>query len=178
MDVRTGVSFALSFLCVGVAAVALYRPEPVRELQPPVNGGALGPGAGPGTVVDAVAEPQPRSAQNPPRGSGVDQAVWGEPVRSPAANAKSAVPRTMLASDRNGAAVSGSARPAGAVAERSVRAAPRSAFTTVEPGESLSAVALRVYGSLDVARDLWRANRDQIARPDDPLAPGTILRTP
>ena len=39
-------------------------------------------------------------------------------------------------------------------------------------------VALRVYGTADDVDALWRANRDALPRPDSPLSPGTLLRTP
>jgi hypothetical protein len=55
---------------------------------------------------------------------------------------------------------------------------PSSAFTTVGRGETLADVAVRVYGSTDAATILWMANRDQLARADDPVAVGTLLRTP
>ena len=55
---------------------------------------------------------------------------------------------------------------------------PRRAFASVEPGEGLADVARRVYGSADAADRLWQANRDTLPRPETPLAPGTLLRTP
>lgn len=51
-------------------------------------------------------------------------------------------------------------------------------FTRVAPGETLAAVASRVYGAADQKERLWRANRDQLASPDASLVAGTILRTP
>lgn len=54
----------------------------------------------------------------------------------------------------------------------------RSAFTTVEDGETLEDVARRVYGSVDQAELLWRVNRDLLPRRSSPLAAGSVLRTP
>jgi hypothetical protein len=48
----------------------------------------------------------------------------------------------------------------------------------VEPGETLTDVATRVYGSADATEAVWKANRDQIARIDSPLVRGMLLRTP
>lgn len=55
---------------------------------------------------------------------------------------------------------------------------PQHAFTTVASGEQLQDVARRVYGTADAADRLWRANRDTLNRPDSPVEPGTLLRTP
>lgn len=55
---------------------------------------------------------------------------------------------------------------------------PREPFAVVAEGEDLAAVARRVYGPAADPAALWRANRDRLAAIDDPLAPGTLLRTP
>ena len=52
------------------------------------------------------------------------------------------------------------------------------AFTTVGAGESLSDVAIRVYGSPESAEMLWRANRDVIEQRNSSLRAGMLLRTP
>lgn len=54
----------------------------------------------------------------------------------------------------------------------------RSSFTRVEDGESLAAVARRVYGPTADADRLWRANRDLLATREAPLVAGSLLRTP
>jgi nucleoid-associated protein YgaU len=56
--------------------------------------------------------------------------------------------------------------------------APRSSFTTVQKGETLQDVAVRVYGSSDQLELLWSSNRDLLPRKDSPLRPGSVLRTP
>jgi hypothetical protein len=51
-------------------------------------------------------------------------------------------------------------------------------FTTVREGETLEAVARRVYGSDDALHALWLANRDRLESAEAPVATGSILRTP
>jgi len=58
------------------------------------------------------------------------------------------------------------------------RSDPAQEFTVVGRGESLGDVASRVYGDRKMAVELWRANRDILARPDSPLIPRTLLRAP
>jgi len=65
--------------------------------------------------------------------------------------------------------------PAGSAPASTV---PRSAFTTVQDGETLDDVTIRVYGSSDQIDLLWRANRDLLPRRNSPLGAGAILRTP
>jgi len=55
---------------------------------------------------------------------------------------------------------------------------PRSAFTIVEPDESLGDVAVRIYGSIDAVDALWRANCDFLPNKDSAPSPGSFLRTP
>lgn len=54
----------------------------------------------------------------------------------------------------------------------------RGAFTKTRGGESLADVAERVYGTRTAVDSLWRANRDVLNAPDDPIEEGLILRTP
>ncbi len=56
--------------------------------------------------------------------------------------------------------------------------AHRSAFTTVQDGETLEDVTIRIYGSSDQLDQLWRANRDLLPRRNSPLSAGAVLRTP
>jgi hypothetical protein len=56
--------------------------------------------------------------------------------------------------------------------------AHRSAFTTVQDGETLEDVTIRIYGSSDQVDLLWRANRDLLPRRNSPLSAGAVLRTP
>lgn len=48
---------------------------------------------------------------------------------------------------------------------------------TVQPGDSLSAIAARVYGDAEAWGRLFEANRDQIANPNL-IHPGQVLRVP
>ena len=56
-------------------------------------------------------------------------------------------------------------------------AAPAQRTYTVAPGDSLSAIAERVYGSASAWPQIFEANRDQIANPDL-IYPGQTLRLP
>lgn len=70
-------------------------------------------------------------------------------------------------------------KPRPAVADTGKKPRPaRSAFTQATEGESLTDVAVRVYGTSDAAKTLWMANRDLIERPETVLVAGTLLRTP
>ena len=55
---------------------------------------------------------------------------------------------------------------------------PQSAFTVVEPSETIEDVSSRVYGTTLQADSLWRANRDSLPQRDSPLSAGMLLRTP
>jgi nucleoid-associated protein YgaU len=55
---------------------------------------------------------------------------------------------------------------------------PRSAFTVVDRDETISDVALRVYGTTVEVESLWQANRDSLPRKDSPVSSGMLLRTP
>ncbi len=74
-------------------------------------------------------------------------------------------------------------RPKEKPASHAVGSAPastghRSAFTTVQDGETLEDVTIRIYGSSDQLDLLWRANRDLLPRRNSPLSAGAVLRTP
>jgi hypothetical protein len=75
-----------------------------------------------------------------------------------------------------------SSRPDSAVASKSQEMpsarSPRSAFTVVEPSETIEDVSSRVYGTTGEADLLWRANRDTLPQRDSPLSTGMLLRTP
>jgi hypothetical protein len=67
------------------------------------------------------------------------------------------------------------ARTAGRIA---VVRRPRSAFTVVEADETISDVALRIYGTTDGVESLWQANRESMQSRDSPISSGMLLRTP
>jgi nucleoid-associated protein YgaU len=159
MNERVAPSFALSFLVVALAAVALYRPDP----PPPT----ILPQRHP-VAKSAAARPAPArelaSAEDPPAPS---------PPPAVAEPGRLAAVATPVAE-----AVPPAPAPVRPVSRRQPIGRPRSAFTRVARGESLADVARRVYGSAEATRPLWLANRDQVARLDQPLREGTLLRTP
>lgn len=120
-----------------------------REPDRPRPGLALGPPAGPASTAE-VPEPDP-----PPPDMPVEAVA-----RGPATGPDPGRPRIRPVS-------------APAVARR-----PASDFTLVTEGERLADVSARVYGPGHDPRELWRANRDQLATPDEPLHVGMLLRTP
>ncbi len=87
-------------------------------------------------------------------------------------------PAIRVASSREGpAGRSPSPSPPAVARAPGVRLA-HARFTIVGSGETITDVARRVYGSADGADMLWRANRDVVGAPGEPLSPGTVLRTP
>jgi nucleoid-associated protein YgaU len=184
MDARVGVSFALSFLLVGLAAVVFYQPErPSTSTSDATSAARIEPKS-----VEAKSVPPPaRQAWH--EQSSEEQAASTRteyPLPTPTvARAKMIRPQSMPAREetrplRTLARAEEPNRPAVTqpISTRGELRSPRSAFTTAEPGETLAGVALRIYGTDEALRKLWLANRDQFARPEDPLEAGTILRTP
>lgn len=152
MDRDTGAGILLSFLLVGIVAVAFYRPD-----RPP------------SMVVGRP--PASSSTKEPPRptpGVPLAEATTtrgpsdGGAARPKAADGPGIVRRTSAAGPRRGGALR----------------RPGSSFTKAEGGETLADVARRVYGTEEAAGPLWRANRDQLDGPEAALRPGMILRTP
>jgi nucleoid-associated protein YgaU len=173
MNRDMGASIALSFVVVAIAAVALYQPDP-----PPAKASQ--------TIEVTATPPEPPVGAPPPptptsvrrdRSSGPSP---GEIAQAGAADGglSPARPIPERTPDRPGDDLPAPQPPPRTVSRRQPIATPRSPFTTANPGESLSDVAERVYGSPEAARTLWLANRDQLASPDAPLRPGTLLRTP
>ncbi len=165
MNERPGLTFLLSFLLVGFAAVILYRPDPPRAPRPSEvprdEAEVYVAGESPADVVATSA---------PVATSGVP---WPEerdpsPSRIP--------PVTTTAREPSARSEAPLARASASRSEP--RGVPNSPFATVLEGESLEDVAVRVYGSADASRELWLANRDQVERLDEPLKAGTTLRTP
>lgn len=175
MSRHVGASFALSVLVVGFFAIVLYQPEPEPlssqapgSLAPePVrcSPAAPAPRAHPASGVplpEIPTTPAPSAPEIPVEPSpGVSEATPDPPERE----AKVAIP-------------SGTPPRVGAVSRTRAVPAPRSAFTVVGDGESLDDVALRVYGTREESRRLWRANRDLIDRKGASLRAGMLLRTP
>jgi hypothetical protein len=199
MNRNVGASFTLSILTVLTFAVVLYQPDP-----PPTP--PAGPRAAPAPLTSAAtvdvieardpdalrptrAAPAPATARREEVGTVARSAPATDRTRpaAPAAQPTSSeAARPRLASRRVITETVSKPRAAEAVAAPGhvvATAVPgpgeaRGAFTKVRPGESLAAVALRVYGSDDAAEQLWSANRDLLDREDAPLREGTLLRTP
>lgn len=152
METRAGVSVVLSLCIVAVAAVALYHPEPARTSKVAiVPASEAGPGPTEPRIVADASEPLPEPTAGVPL-----------PAAEPTAPRPVAVPAPKPAPTRQVAR----------------RRRPDSAFTTIGVGETLADVASRVYGTADAADSLFRANRDLLNAPDDPLQVGGMLRTP
>jgi nucleoid-associated protein YgaU len=148
---------ALSLLLAAAATLVLYQPDaaPAPTPAPAPSAGPAAAPATPPTSPAAVAGVVPDLTPGTP---------WTEPEPRPARPVLIPTTRTL---------------PAPAVAASRARPTPpRKAFATVEPGETLADVARRVYGTPDAADRLWQANRDALPRPDSPVEPGALLRTP
>jgi nucleoid-associated protein YgaU len=192
MNRHAGASFTLSVLVVAFFAVALYQPE-----HPP------SPATASVAVHEAAADLPPQTSRSVPTvtpGVPLEQ-VTAEPRRpletAAAVPAQfSPLPSTRRvrtgANLRSGRPIMSSsliaeASPSIARAEdpqsprqplRPLRTvAGQAGFTAVAAGESLSDIAVRVYGTPDAAQTLWLANRD-ILSDDAPLRQGMLLRTP
>ncbi len=177
MNEHAGASCALSALIVGIFAILLHdkdRPPPAPTPRPPSapTTETAGPprkarGAEVRRETALIAPPPSRkrpelgpASRTPPRAS------------TPKLFPPSIVRRSSARREAPKAEVkSGVEKKAGTSGIRGL-------FTVVESGESLADVAVRVYGSASGVESLWKANRDQLARPDTPLARGTLLRTP
>ncbi len=184
---RPGATFTLSFLLVVVAALILYRPDPPPEAEAgpaaesePLEAVAEAEADEPGPASLVESPPVPTSGRSWPRGRdplppapgtlarGFEDRSRAESITSVAERGEPA--RRPVSPDRS------QGRTA-FVSERRPRR-PGSPFTLAEPGETLADVAARVYGPSGDVRALWLANRDLVARPEAPLRPGMVLRTP
>jgi hypothetical protein len=194
MNRHVGASFTLSVLVVVFFAVILYEPEHARPTarsphHAPSTSPSPSPSPTPGVPIsEAITAPPPESlgpssvaslpesldrpADSPRRFPPRSIEAEAEPSRLPVARA---APRLPAASE-----IELGSRPRihKAARRRSLSPVPRSAFTRVAAGESLSDVAVRVYGTPDAANTLWLVNRDLIDRRDAPLSVGMLLRTP
>jgi hypothetical protein len=179
MDTGVGASFVLSFLVVGVAAIALRPNRESKTPSPSASTIPTAPASSPAVRPSLADHPlSPQTTPRPTSRTGLSRKEAGTdghspPVRTTAHTVvQEAVPaRTGPAARRNVDNGAGTGRrPAGR--------RPRDPFTDVESGESLDDVALRIYGSTEAAKALWIANRDQVESPNAPLRAGMLLRTP
>jgi hypothetical protein len=154
-------SMILSVLIVCCFSVLLYHREP-RQPRPSPGVGAARP--------EAISKTRPQT--EPAERVASTRAGVAEPAAP-----KPAAPRATAPTRERPAADGDAAQPAAPGLEPSHGDA-RSAFTTVKDGETLGDVSIRVYGSLDQAELLWRANRDLLPQRDSALRSGAVLRTP
>ena len=201
MDRNVGASFTLSVLTVLTFAVVLYQPEPPRASPAPPPAPVPSQArkeavpAGPVEVIEAR-DPDASAAASP----GMARSEVGEtragtgtilplPATSRAAPEPSRVAREVSRArlvSRKSMTPPPDVRPTSAVPRAAQVATasvpppqePRGAFTRVRAGETLAAIAARVYGNEDAAEGLWMANRDLLEREDAPLYTGALLRTP
>lgn len=155
MDPRVGASFGLSFLVVGIAAVALYpTAEPVKGARAVATRTA---------VRDGPANRDPAGSAGSPRiASTRDRLASSDPL---ARNYRNQTARS-------------SEQVRTRAQYRPTQRRPLAAFTDVRSGESLADVARRVYGTEQATQSLWLANRDQVSEPEASLRSGMLLRTP
>lgn len=161
LDPRVGASFGLSFLVVGVAAVALYpTAEPARRA---------------GTVA---ARPSVRSGgpDQVPATHRRDPRIGA--ARETLASGAGLAGMERIAPNRRNHTARSSEQVRTLVQYRPTQRRPLAAFTDVRSGESLADVARRVYGTEQATQSLWLANRDQVSEPAASLRSGMLLRTP
>ncbi len=204
MNRHAGASFALSVLLVCFFGIVLYQPEP-RDSSPPQRTASTGsstprvqtsrvtpppPTPGIPLVETQNDDPEPPKERKTPRPQSIAQTAPNpaplsplaptlvhfssnsdrdlSPKRKPTPSPKSSQAR--LSSYPNGLQTVST--------RHSAPPRPRSAFTQVAEGESLTDIALRVYGDSESVHSLWLANRDTLPNQDSPLRSGTLLRTP
>ena len=192
MNRQVGPSILLSVFIVCFFAVALFPHDPpapaqkksgtddvpslARNNRLTLDASADSPGVLPASRAATSARPAPEFVPLP-----VARAVPASRHQIGGRDAKKLVGHDATASHSGRAADPNSDRdsrkPSPALPEV-VAVQPRSAFTIVEPHESLDDVARRIYGTSGVADSIWRANRDALPRRDSVLAAGTVLRTP
>jgi hypothetical protein len=186
MNRHVGASFTLSVLCVVFFAVILYEPEHPRPTAPPAEAPEPATDAPPPTpgvpLTEATSDPllddaarTPIPPTSSPRSRPLEDLASAEPaaptrISTPPPDVSPTTPRPSAPDPPSVIQV---------VSRRQAVAPGRHpAFTQVGEGESLTDVALRVYGTSEAATALWRANRDIIARRETPLEVGLVLRTP
>lgn len=194
MNRHVGASFTLSVLVVVFFAVVLYQPEHARRSLhsgPPGRGLARPsseePGQAPPPSAGVPLSEATAAHVSGANESSVDREATAStsgtprfPPRDPSDRNQHAnsAPRT-IATSSPGSTTPDPPAMIQIVSRRRALASPRrSAFTQVGQGESLTDVAIRVYGTSDATRTLWLANRDIIDRRDASLREGMLLRTP
>jgi hypothetical protein len=176
MDQREmAASTALSVAIVAAVAIFLREPDVARGHSSPTRSETiLGPAAERPTLAgpSSIEPARPRVSESRP------QPRAGSALPEPDSGLIPTLAQVEGPEDRPGR---GRDFDRVAVVSRRRTVKPtqaRSSFTTVEEGESLADVALRVYGDESAKERLWSANRDELPRRDSPLKVGTLLRTP
>ena len=183
MNEHAGPACALSVLIVGIFAVLLHeRDQPPLPSKSAIRNAADAkaglPDPDPGNLaLSPIRETALISPPPSPRTSILKEAATPTPARKPEPSKRPAEPDRSVSGSRT-SLPGGKASQTRKVVPRPPPPGPRSPFTVVESGETLADVATRVYGSPEAREAVWKANRDQIARIDSPLARGTLLRTP
>jgi len=181
MNRQVGPSIVLSVLIVCFFAVALFQRDPprsgraksgLRETELSRQSATV---TGNGDVKRSTEVPEP---PQPLTAAGARQ----ELVRHQAAGSEHA----SIAQVQPAPARSRSAREPASIVTTGLKTLdaaalerePVSAFTIVQPNETIRDVAVRVYGSTEHVGTLWRANRDALPLMDSPIFSGIVLRTP
>ncbi|SIN69696.1 hypothetical protein SAMN05444166_0198 [Singulisphaera sp. GP187] len=185
MNQHVGASFTLSVLVVVFFAVILYEPDHARPVSPPGSTSepveaTQAPPPTPGVpLIESAATAEPPASSITTRPLEAVALIEPERIAPPKLTTPPSRPRPRVAPPAQPPAASD---PPAVIQVVSRRQSPppgrHSAFTQVGEGESLTDVALRVYGTSEASTALWRANRDIIAHRETPLNPGLLLRTP
>jgi hypothetical protein len=178
MNEHAGPACALSVLIVGFFAVLLHDRG---QSTPTANPIAQNRSASvPDRVVSPAKDGSPRPIREPQLASPTPTAsASAKMVEAPSPS--TSIEFAPISPSKPPSPSTAAPKPlmSGGEVARTPRALPvRTPFTVVLSGETLADVATRVYGSSDSTRDLWKANRDQVARIDSVLARGMLLRTP
>ena len=169
MNQNVTLSFGLSLLTLVVMTLILYEPETPRsqtgdkqaaakESRSPTEKGR--------EETKAASSPTPNPARALHPGENSAPPAMKETIEN--------VPETL--DEPRVVAEAPSTAPK--KAEVAPTNAPRTLMTRVAEGETLAAFAKRVYGPDADPLAVWKSNRDILNQPEDPLVPGTMLRTP
>ena len=196
MNRQVGPSIVLSVLIVCFFAVALFQRDPPRaspQQKRGVLGGVIDGSLSAQSTTPDFSSSRPIASTARSKVSSVsivssarrstNNSVSGRNAEGPGVGAvlNSTAPSRRPASVRSPSSpiASSSTLPTARTVGRSAAARrPRSAFTVVEADETISDVALRIYGTTDEVESLWQANRESLQSRDSPISSGMLLRTP
>jgi hypothetical protein len=196
MNRQAAPSIVLSVLIVCFFAVALFQRDPPRaapDQKQRVVGGAIDGSRSVQATKPDLSPSRPIASTARSNASSVsivssarrltNNNVFGRDAEAPRVGAvlTSTAPSRRPASVRSPSSPIASSltlpnpRTPGKIA---VARRPRSAFTVVEADETISDVALRIYGTTEEVESLWQANRESLQSRDSPISSGMLLRTP